>query len=78
MKDIFMLAGFGIGLITGAMLYKYSKETQKTIDKAEKVVMKEADMMSKKAEEGMEKLEEGIKKGAQKIKKKMNSNTKGN
>lgn len=73
MKDLFMLAGFGLGLITGAMLYKYSKETKKTVDCAEKKVMQEAEMMGKKAEKGMEKLEEGIKKGTKKIQKKMNS-----
>ena len=77
MKDLFMLAGFGLGLITGAMLYKYSKETKKAVDNGEKKVMQEAEMLSKKAEKGVEKLEEGIKKGTKKIQKKMNSAKKG-
>lgn len=66
MKDIFMLAGFGIGLVTGAMLYKYSREAKSLIDKGEKCVVKEAEMLEEKAEKGMEELGKKVKKMAKK------------
>lgn len=78
MKELYMLAGFGLGLLTGVMLYKYSKETKKTVDKAEQAVMKEAEMMSKKAEQATEKIEEGIKQGTKKIQKKISGSKKSN
>ena len=49
MKDLVTLLGFGVGVVTGAMLYKYSKCTQEAIDKGEKMVMKEVDNMEQKA-----------------------------
>lgn len=68
MKDIFMLAGFSLGLITGAMLYKYSNCAQKLVDKGEKAVVKEAEMLEQKAEKGMEELGKKMKKNSKKAK----------
>ena len=55
MKDAMMLLGFGMGLVTGALLYKYSQCTKKAIDKGEQAVMDE-----------MDKLEEKVKKASKK------------
>ena len=51
MKDFMMLFGFSIGVVTGALLYKYSSCTKQTIDKSEKALM-----------QGMHKLEDKSKK----------------
>ncbi len=62
MKEIHMLLGFGIGLVTGVLLYKYSTGTKKTVDKAEKAVAKEVDMMADKAKKATDKAQKSIKK----------------
>ena len=85
MKDVFMLLGFSFGLVTGALMYKYSASAKQAIDESEKKIMKEAQKLGQKAEKGMEKLsqkaEEGlqtvekkIKKGAKKVQKKLKTN----
>lgn len=85
MKDVFMLLGFSFGLVTGALMYKYSASAKQTIDESEKKIMKEAQKLGQKAEKGMEKLsqkaEEGlqtvekkIKKGAKQVQKKLKTN----
>lgn len=43
MKDAFMLLGFSMGLITGALLYKYSQSAKEIVDKGEKKVMNEVE-----------------------------------
>ncbi len=43
MKDVFMLLGFSMGLVTGALLYKYSQNAKQIVDKGEKKVMKEVE-----------------------------------
>ena len=43
MKDAFMLLGFSMGLITGALLYKYSQSAKEMVDKGEKKVMKKVE-----------------------------------
>ena len=62
MKEVHMLLGFGIGLVTGVLLYKYSTGTKKTVDKAEKAVAKEVDMMADKAKKATDKAQKSIKK----------------
>ena len=57
MKDIMMLFGFSMGLLTGALLYKYSQGTKDLIDQGEKKLVKGAKKMEQKAEQGMEQLE---------------------
>ena len=49
MKECMMLLGFGMGLVTGALLYKYSKDAKTLVDKGEKAVMKEVDKLEEKA-----------------------------
>ncbi len=49
MKDVLMLLGFSMGLVTGALLYKYSTCTKEVVDKGEKAVMKELDKIEKKS-----------------------------
>ena len=36
MKDVMMLLGFSMGLVTGALLYKYSQSAKQFVDKGEK------------------------------------------
>ena len=53
MKDFMMLFGFSIGVVTGALLYKYSSCTKQTVDKTEKAMiggMKKFEEKSKKDE----------------------------
>ncbi len=49
MKDVLMLLGFSMGLVTGALLYKYSECAKQAVDKSEKAVMKEVDKLEQKA-----------------------------
>lgn len=71
MKDVMMLLGFSMGLLTGALLYKYSQGAKDLIDQGEKKVVKEAKKMEKKAEQGMEEMEKKVKDGVKNIEKKM-------
>lgn len=43
MKEAMMLLGFSMGLVTGALLYKYSQNAKKVVDQGEKKVMKEVE-----------------------------------
>ena len=45
MNDIKCLLGIGLGMIAGAMLYKYSICAKKIIDQGEKKVMQEVENM---------------------------------
>lgn len=74
MKDVFMLLGFSFGLVTGALMYKYSQNAKKTIDESEKKIIKEAQKLGQKAEEGLQTVEKKIKKGAKKVQKKLKTN----
>ena len=47
MKEFAMLMGFGIGLVTGALMYKYSQCTKELVSKGENAVMKEVDNLKK-------------------------------
>ncbi len=49
MKDVMMLLGFSMGLVTGALLYKYSGCTKQAVDKGEKAIMKEVNKLEQKA-----------------------------
>ncbi len=71
MKDVMMLLGFSMGLLTGALLYKYSQGAKEVIDQGEKKVMKEVDKMASKTEKAINKAEKKIKEGADKLEKKM-------
>ena len=49
MKDALMLLGFSMGIVTGALLYKYSGCAKDIVDKSEKAVMKEVKNIEQKA-----------------------------
>lgn len=55
MKDVLMLMGFSMGLVTGALLYKYSQTTKQMVDKSEKAVMNELENMKKTAQKQVKK-----------------------
>ena len=55
MKDVIMLLGFSMGLVTGALLYKYSTSAKQMVDKSEKAVMKEVDKAAKKVKSAQKK-----------------------
>ena len=69
-KDIMLMLGFGMGLVTGVALYKYSQSTKKFVDQTEKKIVKEAQKLEKQAEEGMQELETKVKKGMKKAEQK--------
>lgn len=62
MKEIYMLAGIGVGMVAGIMLYKYCDSAKKFVDKTEKEVMKKADKIEKDAEKKIEDVEKKVKK----------------
>ncbi len=66
MKDVMLMLGFGFGLVTGALLYKYSQGTQDLVSQGEKKVMQGAKKLEKKAEQGIQEIESKVKKGAKK------------
>lgn len=68
MKETCMLFGFGVGLITGALLYKYNQCAKKVVDKGEKAVMEEMENMEAKAEKVIKQAETKMKKAAEKNK----------
>lgn len=74
MKDVMMLLGFSMGLLTGALLYKYSQGTKDMIDQGEKKIMKGAKKMEKKAEQGIEQLEKKVKEGVKTVEDKLKNN----
>lgn len=62
MKDVCMLLGFSMGLVTGVLLYKYSNATQKAVDKGEKAVKKEINMAAEKIESAAQKAKKAVQK----------------
>ena len=62
MKEIYMLAGIGLGMVAGIALYKHSTEAKKVIDKAEKKIMNEADKMEKQIENQIDEIGDKAKK----------------
>lgn len=60
MKEIWMVVGFGAGLVTGALLYKHSQEAKQLVNKGEKAVKKE-----------MENLKQTVKSEGKKAKKEL-------
>ncbi len=41
MKEIWMVIGFGAGVVTGALLFKHSQEAKQLVNKGEKAFKKE-------------------------------------
>lgn len=60
MKEIWMVMGFGAGLVAGALLYKHCEDAKKLVNKGEKAVKQE-----------VENLKETVKTEAKKAKKQM-------
>lgn len=58
MKDVLMLLGFSMGLVTGALLYKYSECAKQAVDKSEKAVKQEVEKIEQKAKKSNKKNEE--------------------
>lgn len=61
MKETAMLFGFGLGLITGALLYKYHMGAKKLVDNGEKAVMDKVEKMEEKAGEAIEQAKQKMK-----------------
>ena len=47
MKEIYMLAGVGLGMVAGVMLYKYCDEAKKVVDNTEKKIISSAQSIEK-------------------------------
>ncbi len=47
MKEIYMILGFGAGLVAGALLYKHCDDAKKLVNKGEKAVKEEANNLKK-------------------------------
>ena len=45
MKEIWMVMGFGAGLVAGALLYKHCDDAKKLVNKGEKAVKQEVDSL---------------------------------
>ncbi len=45
MKEIWMMVGFGAGLVTGALLYKHCDDAKKLVNKGEKAVKQEVESL---------------------------------
>lgn len=58
MKDFMMLMGFGVGLVTGMLLYKYSPCTKQAFNKSEKAVVESVEKLEQKAKGQMKKVAE--------------------
>ena len=43
MKEIWMIMGFGAGLVVGALLYKHCDDAKKLVNKGEKAVKQEVE-----------------------------------
>lgn len=54
MKETAMLFGFGLGLISGALLYKYHMGAKKLVDKGEKAVMDKVEDMQQDAQKAIQ------------------------
>lgn len=51
MKEFAMLIGFGVGIVTGVALYKYSSCTKKIVDESEKIIKDETKKVQQKIKE---------------------------
>lgn len=45
MKEVWMIMGFGAGLVAGALLYKHSQDAKQLVNKGEKAVKQEVEML---------------------------------
>ncbi len=71
MKDFMMLVGFGVGLVTGMFVYRYSQNTKKAFNKGEQKVAESVEDLENKAMQGLETIEKKAKKGFKKVEDKL-------
>lgn len=57
MKEIWMVVGFGAGLVTGALLFKHSQEAKQLVNKGEKAVKKEVESLKETVNAQKEKMQ---------------------
>ena len=62
MKEIYMLAGVGVGMLAGIMLYKYCDGAKKLVDGTEKKLMQKASQMEEGAEKKIQDVEKKVRK----------------
>lgn len=62
MKEIYMLAGVGVGMIAGVMLYKHCSSAKKVVDNAEKTITKEAGKIKTDLKAEMKDMKKGVSK----------------
>ena len=74
MKEIWMVMGFGAGLVTGALLYKHCEDAKKLVNKGEKAVKQEVENLKETVESGAKKAKKEIKKASQKVKQPQKQN----
>ena len=55
MKEIYMLAGVGLGMVAGVMLYKYCDNAKKIVDNTEKKIISSAQSIEKDLSKKMDK-----------------------
>ncbi len=55
MKEIWMIMGFGAGLVTGALLYKHCQEAKQLVNSGEKIVKQEVEMLKETVKEQKQK-----------------------
>ncbi|MBE7073961.1 MAG: hypothetical protein E7379_02610 [Clostridiales bacterium] len=68
MKETMMMLGFGMGLITGAMLYKYCQGAKKLVDKGEEAVIGKVEEIEKQASNAIKKAEVKMQEKQEKVK----------
>lgn len=62
MKEIWMVMGFGAGLVAGALLYKHCDDAKKLVNKGEKAVKTEVENLKQSVKTEAKKAEKKIKK----------------
>ncbi len=51
MKDLWLVVGFGVGLVSGALLYKHSQDAKTLVNKGEERVKQEIDTLKNNAKQ---------------------------
>ena len=61
MKEIWMVVGFGSGLVTGALFFKHSQEAKQLVNKGEKAVKKEVENLKEAVKKPQKEMKEKVK-----------------
>ncbi len=62
MKNLCVMAGFGVGMVVGMIVYKHSKDARDMVSTAEKVVKAEMQMVENSAKDGIKEIKKSVKK----------------